>query len=102
MSRRVLTPDVRDHLSRSLRRKLAFVLRATELPREKGLFVGHRKLTAPHVTPLLGPRYARLFALLGMRLGEYLEWKFALEDKQAGVCIKSALLFLVLEVRSPR
>jgi hypothetical protein len=76
-----------------MRRKLAFVLQTTEMPKEKGLFVGHRKLTAPHVAALLGPRYARLLALVGMRLGEYLEWQMALQDHQDATCIKSALLF---------
>lgn len=92
MSRRVLTPDVRDHLA-FLAAQAGFCSARDRGASGKGLFVGHRKLTAPHVTPLLGPRYARLFALLGMRLGEYLEWKFALEDKRPGMCIKSALLF---------
>lgn len=92
MSRRVLTPDVRDHLTRPLLRKLAMVLCSEQKPREKRLFVGHRQLTAPRVEALLGPRYARLLALVGMRLGEYLDWQRTLEDGPAAPT-KSARLF---------
>lgn len=93
MSRRVLTPYVRDHLSLLERRKLALVLQHEEAPKAKGHFVGHRKLTAPHVLALLGPRYARLLALLGMRLGEYVEWQSMRQGGQTLDSAHSALLF---------
>jgi hypothetical protein len=72
---------------------LAFVLRAEEAPKAKGHFVGHRKLTARHVMALLGPRHARLLALLGMRLGEYVEWQLTRQGSQTVENPRTALLF---------